>query len=80
MHGICATVLDGLQNGFGIDVALGCGLPTKGIGLISQAHVKCIAIEFGVDRHSGDPHLTGGTDNADGNFAAVGNQDFLQHR
>jgi hypothetical protein len=42
--------------------------------------VKGIAIELGIDRHGGDSHLSGSSDNSDSDFAAVGDKDFLQHK
>ena len=80
MNGIGATVLDCLQNGLCIEVALGCSLATKGVRLIGQTHVQGVAVELGIDRHSGDSHLSGSSDNTDGDFAAIGDKDFLQHR
>jgi hypothetical protein len=80
VYGVRAAVLDGFQNRFGIEVALGCCLAAKGIRLISETHVKGIAIKLGVDRNGGNSHLSGSSDNTDGNFAAIGDKDFLQHR
>jgi hypothetical protein len=55
-------------------------LAAKGIRLIGKTHMKGVAIEFGIDRNSGNSHLSGSSDNTDGNFAAIGDKDFLQHR
>ena len=80
MNGVCATVRDGFQNCFGVEVALGCCLAAKGIRLISETYVKGIAIELGIDRNGGNSHLSGSSDYSDGDFAAIGDKDFLQHR
>ena len=46
VHSICATVGDGLQNCFGVQVALGGSLASEGKCLVGKTHVEGIAIEF----------------------------------
>ena len=47
--------------------------------LVGHLHVNRIAIGIRIDRNRGDPHLARGFDDAAGDFATVGNQDFLEH-
>ena len=84
MNSVGAALANGIEDGLGIEVTLGSGLTTKGISLVGKAYVKCIAIKFGIHRYRGDPHLSGGTDHADCDLSAVGNQDlrkgFSRHK
>ena len=38
-----------------------------------------VAIRIGIDRHGGDAHFARGFDDATGDFATVGNQNFFEH-
>jgi len=40
---------------------------------------QCVLVGFGIDGNGRDAHLAGSLDHAAGNFAAVGNEDFLEH-
>ena len=79
MDAISARLLDGIEDGRGVQVGLGARVPSERIGLVGQPHMEGISIGIGVHRHRLDAHLTSGTNDADGNFAAVGDQDLLQH-
>ena len=67
------------QHRLGVDVALGHGLPAERVRLVGEADVERVAVEFGVHGDRGDPHLPGGADDSDGDFATVGDQDLLEH-
>ena len=41
--------------------------------------MPCLGIGFRVDGDSADTHAAGGLDDAAGDFAAVGNQKFVEH-
>jgi hypothetical protein len=41
--------------------------------------VQRILVGFGIDGNGLDAHLAGGLDDAAGDFAAVGNQNLLEH-
>ena len=51
---------------------------------LGKTHVKGVAIELGIHRHGGDSHLSSGSDDADCDLSAVGNQDlrkgFSRHK
>ncbi len=49
------------------------------IGFIGQPHVQALAVRFGVYRRGFDSHLTAGTDNANGDFASICDQHFMEH-
>jgi len=46
-------------------------------GFIGHFHMQRTGIGIGINRHGGDPHVAAGMNNAAGDFAAVGDQDFL---
>src|SRR5207253_8391945 len=48
-------------------------------GLIGEAHMKGISIGFTVNRDRADAQLFAGTDDAQGDFPAIRNQDLLEH-
>ena len=48
-------------------------------GLVGELDVQRVLVGFGIDGDGRDAHLAGGLDDAAGNFAAVGNQNFLEH-
>ena len=50
------------------------------IGVVGHAHVQRRAVGFGVDGDGLDAELAAGADHAHGDLAAVGDQDFLEHR
>ena len=78
VNAVGAALADGVEDGLGVQVALGGRLPTQGVGLVGQAHVQGVAVELGVDGHGGDAHLAGGADHAHGDLTAVRNEDFRQ--
>jgi len=79
VHAVGAALLDGIQDCLGIEVTLGCGLATQGVGLVGQTNVECVAVEFGIDRYGLDSHFTGRTNDSDGDLSTVGDEDFLEH-
>jgi hypothetical protein len=46
---------------------------------IGQATCRRAGVGVGVDGDGGDPHLLAGADDADGDLAAIGDQDFAKH-
>ena len=79
VHAVGAAAADGVEDRLGVEVALGRRLPAERVRLVGEADVERVAIELGVDRDGRDAELAGGPDDADGDLAAVGDQDLLQH-
>jgi hypothetical protein len=48
-------------------------------GLVGQLHVQGVAVGVGVDGDTLDAHLARGLDDAAGDFAAIRNEDFIEH-
>jgi len=79
VHGICTALADCIENCLGIEVTLRRRLTAEGERLVGESHVQGVAVEFGVDGDGGDTHLACSTDDPNGDFSAVGYQDFLRH-
>ena len=79
MHAIGAALANGIEDGLGVEVTLGCCLSAKCIRLVGKSHMQCIAIEFGIDGNGGDAHFASGPNNSNGDLATVSNEDFLKH-
>jgi hypothetical protein len=47
--------------------------------LVGHGHVHRVLVGLGIHGDGLDAHLAGGLDDAAGDLAAVGNQDFLEH-
>ena len=60
------------------EVALGRGRGADGVGLVGHAHVERGAIDVGVDGDGGDAHLVERAGDADGDLAAVRDEDLLE--
>lgn len=57
----------------------GRGSRADGVSRVGQTHVQRARVGLREDRDRADPQFTAGADNADGDFAAVGNQDAGEH-
>src|SRR5204863_7365833 len=76
MDGVRTGRTGGLDDSIGPEVTLGRGTRSDVDGLIRVAHVPRAAIAIRVDRHGPEPHLAAGTDDADGDLAAVRDKDL----
>ena len=79
VHGLGAALLDRVEDGVGVEVALGRGLAAERVRLVGVADVQRVAVELGVDGDGGDAELAAGAHDPDGDLAAVGDQDFAEH-
>src|SRR3546814_13514310 len=52
----------------------------KAIRLVGHLDMQRPGIGVGIDRNRLDPHLARGLDDAAGDFAAIGDQYFLEHQ
>ncbi len=79
MHGLRAARLAGGDDLVDQQVALGRLGRTDGNGGIGHLDVQGVLIGFRIDRDRLDPHAAGGLDDPAGDFAAIGDQDSLEH-
>ena len=78
VHRVCAAVAGGGDQLVDAQVAVGGGRAAQRHGGAGLAHMQCLAVGVGKHRHGGQPQPVGGADDAAGDFAAVGNEEFLQ--
>ena len=79
MDGVCAGARGDVENLLNVEIGLGrCGC-ADGISLIGLADVQRGAIDVRVDGNRGNSHLVAGADDAHGNLAAIGDENFLEH-
>ena len=75
VDGVGAAARDRVEDGLGVEVALGRGLAAEGVGLVGEADVQGVAVEVGVHGDGGDAELAARADDPDGDLAPVGDQD-----
>ncbi len=69
----------GGDDGRGIEIGAGALGGADGVGGVGQAHVQRVAVGRGIDRDGADAEAPAGADDADRDFAAVGDQDGFEH-
>ena len=79
MHRLGAAFLAGGDDLVDHQVALRRRRRADRDGLIRHLDVQRVAVGLGIDRDGLDPHPPGGLDDATGDFAAIGNEDPLEH-
>ena len=80
VDGLRAAVLGDLQDAVGAQVTLGRRRGAEQVGLVGLAHVAGLRIGFGIHGHALHTQRFERADDAAGNGAAVGNQDFGEHK
>ena len=79
VDGIHVGDLRGADDAVDPQVALAGGRFADADGFVGHLHVHRVGVRLGIDRHRADVQFLAGADDADGDFAAVGYQDFLKH-
>ena len=79
MHGLRAGRLAGGHDLVDQQVALGRFRRPDGDSGIGHLHVQGVLVGLRIDGDRLDPHAAGGLDDPAGDFAAIGNQDALEH-
>ena len=79
MHRFSARLLAGLNDFLDHQIGLvgGCGAYMD--RLIGHFDVQRVFIGVGIDRHRRNTHAFGSFDDAAGDFAAIGDEDFFEH-
>ena len=78
MHGVGARAARRLHDAVDDEVALDGGRRADGIGLVRHLHVQGLAVGLREDGDGGDAGLATGADDADGDLAAVGDEQLLE--
>jgi hypothetical protein len=79
MHGLGAGLLAGLDDLLDDEIALGCRRRADRNRLVRHRDVQRVLVGVGIDRDGRDPHAAGGFDDPAGDFAAIGDQNTLEH-
>ena len=79
MNGFGAAALGYIEDLFEIQIGLARGGRTDVIGVVGLAHVQRAAVNVREDRHRLDTNLAAGPHDAHRDFAAIGNEDSLEH-
>ena len=62
-----------------LQVALGAGSGADADGLIGELDVHGVDVRLGIDGDGFDIEFLAGADDAEGDFTAVGDEDFAEH-
>ena len=79
MHGGGARRPRGLDDARDVEIALAYGGRPDEHRLVGAAHVGRVAVGLRVDGDGADAEATAGAEDAAGDLAAVGDQDFGEH-
>ncbi|MNT40306.1 hypothetical protein D3C72_1766130 [compost metagenome] len=80
VHGVRATAARYGQEFVDIQIGIRRTIAVQAIGLVGHARVQRVEIGVRIDGYGFHAVVGAGTDDADGDFATVGNQDFLHGR
>ena len=80
MDGFGAGLGDGGEDGFKGEIALGGGRGAEEDGFVSFKDVEGVAVGFRVNGDGSNAHAAQGAEDASGDGAAVGDEDFFEHK
>ena len=79
MDGIDVGDFGGGDDGGNVEIAVGGARRADADGLVGKANVQRVAVGFAVDGDGADAEFAAGIDDAQRNFAAIGDHDFTKH-
>ena len=80
VHGLGAGLLAGVDDLVDQQIGLGGGRRADVHGLVGHFHVQRVPIGIGIDGDGLDAHLARSLDDAAGDLATVGDQNFFEHK
>ena len=80
MNRFDAAAARGVQYAGNVQITFGRGRGADRVRFVGSPDVERGAVRVGVNRRRPNAHLAAGTHHAHGNFSAIDNQDFLEHR
>ena len=80
MHRLGAGLLAGVDDLVDDEIGFGRRGRADVDGLVGHFDVERVLVGVGIDRDGLDAHAPRGLDDAAGDLAAVGDQDFLEHK
>ena len=79
MDGLRAGGLGSGDDHIGQQITLAAGRRANAHRLVGQRHMARVFVGIGIHGNGGNAHLAGGGNDAAGDFASVGDQDFCEH-
>ena len=79
MDGLGAGDFSRRDNGRDVEIALGRGRRAHTDAFVCQADMHRIGVGLGVDGDGAYAHLAAGAVDTKGDFAAIGDQDLVEH-
>ena len=79
MDCLCARLYGTGEYGIVVEVALGKTRAADAIRLVGKLHVQRVRIGRGIDGDGFDAHIAARANNTDRDFAAVGDEHFVEH-
>ena len=73
-----ARLLGDLENALAVEVGLGGRGRPDAVGLVGQAHVREVGVDFGVDGDGADADVVSSPDHTDRDLSAVGDQELFE--
>src|ERR1700728_806265 len=79
MDGVDVGDFRGADDGGDIQIALSRARRPDADGLVGKANVQRMAVGFAVDSNGADTEFFAGADDAQRDFATIGDEDFTKH-
>ena len=79
VDGVDIADFGGGDDAIDFEITLGAGSWADADGFVGGLDVKGVVIGFGVDGESADAEVFAGADDAEGDFAAIGYKNFVEH-
>ena len=79
MNGIHVGDFRRADDAVNAQIAFGGGRLADANGLVGHLDVHGIGVDFRIDRDGADIQFLAGADDADGDFSAIGDQNFFKH-
>ena len=80
MHGVGAGDLAGRQNRRDVEIAVLRRRRADAHALVGEAHMHGVGVGGGMHRDGRNAEFLAGADHPQGDLAAIGDQDFIEHR
>ena len=79
MDGVDVGDFRGADDVRDVQIAFGAARRADADGFVGKPHVQRVAVGFGIDGDGGNAQFLAGANHPQGDFAAVGNQNFAEH-
>ena len=79
MNGVAAGAARDVHDFVDAEIAFAGGGRADGVGFVGEAHVEGFAVHVAEYGCGADAEFAAGAQDADGDLAAIGDQDFLEH-